>query len=212
MCTLARSPSRRSATILTSPVAKTSSGILRLVSKRLPGSVILPRDARQLHLEHAVVGGQHDEAALGAGHFDRGVEHERQHFVEHAARAERAQAFEQRRQLPDVADRRLLVPFGRRRRRRGVFDQEHDVGAGGAAELDAIAVPQRTLGRNLLAVDERAVAGTAIAQDVSCRWPARSRRDRATRRCPRGARRSRRGGRWRSAACRAARHGCPARR
>ena len=46
--------------------------------------------ARQLHLELGALVRQHDEPALGAGDLDGGVEHERQHFVEHAARAQRA--------------------------------------------------------------------------------------------------------------------------
>ena len=39
--------------------------------------------------------------------------HERQHLVEHAARSERAQAFEQRRHLAEVADGRRRVLLGR---------------------------------------------------------------------------------------------------
>ena len=55
---------------------------------------------------------------------------------------ERAQAFEQARELADVADRGLVMPSddgggGH------VFGQEDHVGAGGAAELNPIAVAQR---------------------------------------------------------------------
>ena len=45
-----------------------------------------------------------------------------------------------------------------------VAGQEHDVGAAGAAELDAIAVRQLVLG-DRLAVDEGAVARALVAQD-----------------------------------------------
>ncbi len=43
MCTLASSPSSRSATMRGSPVRNTSSGIFRLVAKLLPGRVVRPR-------------------------------------------------------------------------------------------------------------------------------------------------------------------------
>ena len=88
----------------------------------MPGSVTRPLRARQLHLElRAVAVGarrQHDEAALGAGHVDRRVEHEREHLVEHAARAERAQAFEQRRELAQIVDRARVRSIGVRAGRR----------------------------------------------------------------------------------------------
>ena len=38
--------------------------------------------------------GQQDEAALGAGHFERAVEHHRQHFVEHTRRPHGAETGE----------------------------------------------------------------------------------------------------------------------
>jgi hypothetical protein len=84
--------------------------------------------------------GQHDEAPLRAGHLDRRVEHERQHVVEHAAAAERTQPVEQRGDLAQIADRggRGLVL-----RRRGVGEQEDQLGAARAPEADAIAVGQR---------------------------------------------------------------------
>ena len=112
VCTLAQTaPSSRSATILSWPVEKTSSGILRLVSKPLPGQRHAARAAGDLELQLVVGVGEHDEPALRAGDLDGRVHHEREHFVEHAARAERAQAFEQRRHLAEVADggRRVLV-------------------------------------------------------------------------------------------------------
>ena len=53
----------------------------------------------------AVGAGQHDERALGAGDLDRRVEHERQHFLQDAARSQRAEALEQRRDLAQVVAR-----------------------------------------------------------------------------------------------------------
>ncbi len=119
---------------------------------------------RQLHLELGAIVRQHDEAALGAGHLDGGVEHERQHLVEHAARAERTKALEQAGQLADVADGGRLMAVGDPRRGH-IFDQKHDVGAGGASELNPIAMLERALG-DLLAVDERAIARSAIFEHV----------------------------------------------
>ena len=104
---------------------------------------------------------QHDEAALGAGDVDRRVEHQRQHFIEHAARAERAQAFEQRRELAQVVDRAGVRSIGVRGPLAG---EEHHVGAAGAAELDAIAVRQLVLG-DRFAVDVGAIAGSLVFQD-----------------------------------------------
>jgi hypothetical protein len=118
----------------------------------------------KLHLQSATIGREHDEAAFGAGHFDGGVQHEREHLVDDAAGAERAEGFEQGGQLADVADGGELLAVGRGRRR--VLDEEPHFGAGGAAELDVIAVAQRAL-RDLLAIDKRAVAGPSIAQDVA---------------------------------------------
>jgi hypothetical protein len=81
----------------------------RLVSNVRPDSVILPRACRELERAFAV--GEHDEAALGAGHLDGRIEHEREVVVEHTARAERAKSVEQRRHLPQLGggvDRALL--------------------------------------------------------------------------------------------------------
>ena len=121
--------------------------------------------ARQLHFEVgarcAGVRRQHDEAALGAGDVDRRVEHEREDLVEHAAGAQRAQALEQRRELPQIVDGAGVRAVGVRRT---VAGQEHHVGAAGATELDAIAVRQLVLG-DRLAVDVGAVARALVAQD-----------------------------------------------
>ena len=82
------------------------SGILRLVSNVRPDSVTLPRARASLNSSCSSRVGQHDEAALGAGDLDGRIEHQRQHFVEHAARSERAQPFEQRGHLPQLGRRR----------------------------------------------------------------------------------------------------------
>ena len=105
-------------------------------------------------------GGQHDEAALGAAHLDRRVQHQRQHVVEHAPGAKGAQAFEQHGNLAEVADRGGRGPLDRRRR---IGQQEDHLRAAGAAQADAVAVHERPLG-DLLAVDVGAVAGIAVAQ------------------------------------------------
>ena len=125
-----------------SPVRKTSSGILRLVAKLPPGSELRPRAARHLELELVGRRRQHDEAALGAADLDGRIEHERQHVVEHAAGAERAEALEERRNLTQVADggRRGLVD-----RRGAVGEQEHHLGAAASPEPDAVAVHQRAV-------------------------------------------------------------------
>ena len=124
-----------------SPVRNTSSGILRLVAKLLPDSVDAAAAARHLELELARRRAEHDEPALGAADLDRRVQHQRQHVVEHAAGAERAQPFEQRGDLPQVADRRRrgLVAGGGA----AVGEQEHHLGAAGPAEPDAVAVRER---------------------------------------------------------------------
>ena len=117
--------------------------------------------ARQFHFQRLSGGGQHDEAAFGAGHVDGGVEHESQHLIEHAARAERAQAFEQRRQLAQVVDGtgvRAVRVHG------SVAGQEHHVGATGAAKLHLVAVRELVLGDGL-AVDVGAVARLLVAQE-----------------------------------------------
>ena len=116
----------------------TSSGILRLVSKSVPGSVCWPRPRASLNSSSFSGVRQHDEAALGAGHLDRRIQHERQHVVEHAAAAERAQAVEQRGNLAQVADRASSSPCPRAGA--GVGEQEHEFGAAAAAEPDAVAV------------------------------------------------------------------------
>jgi hypothetical protein len=82
-------------------------------------------------------------------------------WVDERPLSEGAQAFEQRRHLPDVAHGGAGRRRARGRERR--FRQEHDLGATGAAELHAIAVCQAVLadGRT---VHEGAVARAAVAQ------------------------------------------------
>ncbi len=104
---------------------------------------------------------QHDEATLGARHVDRRIEHQRQHFVEHAARTERAQALEKRGELAEVVDRAGVRSVGVRGALAG---EEHHVGAAGAAELHPVAVRQLMLG-DRLAVDVSAIAGSLVLQD-----------------------------------------------
>ena len=127
-----------------SPVSKTCSGILRLVSNVLPGQRDAPAPAPHLELERAVGAGQHDEPALGPGHLDGRVDHHRQHFVEHAARAQGPQALEQRRDLAQVARRRRGRALGRSRRR--VVETEHHLAFAARPHLDHVVVPQRVLG------------------------------------------------------------------
>ena len=60
----------------------------------------LAAGSHQLQFELLLGIGQHDEAALGARHLDRRVEHQGQHFFEHLARPQRTQPLEQRRHVP----------------------------------------------------------------------------------------------------------------
>ena len=144
------------------PVSNTCSGILRLVSKRLPGSVVRPRARPSLNSSGAALFGfQHDEAALGAAHLDRRIHHQREHIVQHAARAERAQAFEERGHVAQIADRR----GGRRRGGHAglIGQQEHELGAAAAADADGVAGFEHAFGDGL-AVDVGAEARAAIAE------------------------------------------------
>ena len=108
-----------------------------------PDSVDAAAAARHLELELAARARQHDEAALGAADVDRRIQHQRQHVVQHAAGSERAQPFEQRGDLPQIADRGGRRPVDRRRR---VGEEEHHLGAAAAAEADPVAVRQHPLG------------------------------------------------------------------
>ncbi len=138
-----------------------SAGLEALAGEREPAA-----PARDLELQLAGRRRQHDEAALGAGDLERRVHHQREHFVEHAARAESAQPFEQRGHLAQIADgrRRVAIAGGTARRLRGVLEQEHHLGAAAAAESHEIAVLQRVFG-DAFAVDVGAVAAAAIAKD-----------------------------------------------
>ena len=142
------------------PVRNTSRGIFSLVVNDVPDSVVRPRAAGDLELELPFRVGEHHEPALGLGDVERRIHHQRQHLVEHAARAERAQAVEDRGHLPQVGDVGRGVEESRGL---GAVGGEHQLDGVGAAEPDAIAVLEHALG-DLLAVDERAVARAAIAQ------------------------------------------------
>ena len=145
-----------------SPVRNTSSGIFRLVAKLLPGSVVRPRPRAILNSSSPLAGRrQHDEPTLGAADLDGRVQHQRQHVVEDAARAEGAQPLEQDGNLPQIADRRgrgALLGGDR------VGQQEHHLRPARPSEADAVAVRERPLG-DLLPVHIGAVAGVAIAKD-----------------------------------------------
>ena len=176
----------------------------------VPGSVCWRRAARQLELELAVGGRQHDEAALGAGDLDRRIQHQRQHVVEHAAAAERAQAVEQRRDLAQVADRgRGRLVLGRPR----VSASRNTSSAPPAApEPDAVAVRRAAARGDRLAVDVGAVAGLLVADQERRCSRSRSRRGRATPRCRPAADRWSRGGRCRTLPWRSGRSAGRARR
>ena len=114
----------------------------------------------ELELETSCRVGEHDEAALGAGHRDRRVEDQREHLVEHAARSERSQRIEQGGDLVQIA------AGGRRcgkRGRPGMVGQEDEIGAAAPADVDAIPVLEQAF-RDRFTVDERAAAGPAIPQ------------------------------------------------
>jgi hypothetical protein len=131
------------------PVANTVSGIFRLGVEGPSGERDLAARARQLELEDFLAARHHDEATLGAGDLDRRIEHHREHFIEHAARPERAQVLEQRRQLAQLGrggDRAFL------HRRRFVVDEEENLGVAGISQLDLVAVAEDLLARHLDAV------------------------------------------------------------
>jgi hypothetical protein len=107
-----------------------------------------------LELELALRAGEHDERALGAGDFDRGVEHELEHFLQDAAGPEGPEPFEQYRDLTEVvsgAGRGLAGPADLRLTR-----QEHQIGAAAPAQPDPVAGLEVALGGGL-AIDEGAV-------------------------------------------------------
>ena len=116
----------------------------------------------ELELELLLAVRHHDEAALGAGHLDGRVEHHRQHLVEHPARAEGAQVFEQRRHLPQLARRRHRALLHRRRL---VVDEEDDLGVPGLPEPNLIAVRQHPFAM-LFTVDEGAEPRLLVADDA----------------------------------------------
>ena len=198
MCTLARSPSSRSATIFSSPVLNTSSGILRLVLKPLPGMVMRPL-ARASFMSSSLPSAPASMMKPRSAPATSMAASSTSASTSSSTRPEPSarRPFEQRRQLPQIVDRAGVRSIGVRRALAG---QEHHVGAAGAAELHAIAVRQLVLG-DRLAVDVGAVARALVAQDPVAVRPARSRRARATRRCRPAAGRSRCGGRCTAGPC-----------
>jgi hypothetical protein len=126
-----------------------------------PRQGLLPPPARQLELELGFRVGEHDEPALGPGDFNRRIQYQREHIVQHAAAAEGAQAVEKGRDLAEVADgggRRLVLG-------RTVGQEEDQLGAPGAPQADAVAVHQRPIAGDGLVVDEGAVAGLLVPDE-----------------------------------------------
>ncbi len=145
-CASARFPSGRSAITISLPVAKTCSGILRLVSNRAP-----PSD-------------RHDEPALGARDVNRRIHHEGEDLVQHAAAAQAAERLEQRGNLAKSADkaRRTGARSGIRQL---VVHQEEQLCAGRPSDLNPVAVRQTLFG-DLRSVDVGAAARPAVADQV----------------------------------------------
>ena len=118
----------------------------------VPGQRGPAAPAAQLELQVTLWREEHEEPAVRVGDRNRGIDHQRQDMIQHLGRAERSQAVEQRRQLPEVAhrrSRRLLVGVWR------VLDQEGELGL--ASDPDTVPVGKRRLGDRLV-VDERAGA------------------------------------------------------
>ena len=136
---------------------------------------LLAAAAAHLELERAVVAGEHDEAALGAADVDGRVEHQREHVVEHAAGAERPQAFEQARDVAQVADRagrrsRDHRDVERRRRRPGGYaEPTWNTSSAPPVRPSRIDVAglEQPLGGHRVAVDEGAEARVLVAQQVA---------------------------------------------
>ncbi len=120
------------------------------------GQGLLPPAARELELELAAGLGEHDEGALGARHFQRGIEHELEHVLQHASGAERPEPFEQRRHLTQVVARaRRRSP--REALRRVIGAHQDQIGPATTAQAYLVAGLERAVGHRL-AIDERAVA------------------------------------------------------
>jgi len=152
------SSSTRSATMRDSPRAKTSSGILRLILKVCPSSVIR-HAAPHRKFQRAIRSGEHDEAAIGARHVDRGVEHQDEDVVQEVAGAKGAKPFEERRRLThgfDEPSRPGATTSGSCRKTSSTRN---------CVRADAIAFDQQMLARRL-AAHERAVPRPAIVEDV----------------------------------------------
>ena len=208
MCTLARSPSSRSATMRGSPVRNTSSGILRLVAKLPPGSVLRPR-ARAILNSSSSVGAAsmmkpRSAPLTSIAESSTSASTSSSTRPEPSARSPSSSAAIWRRS--PIAVVVALLDGGR-----AVGEQEHHLGAAAAAEPDAVAVHERPLG-DLLAVDVGAVARALVAEEELVVLRRRSRRGRARPRCRPAGDRWFRAGRSRNGPSRSARCGGPARR
>jgi hypothetical protein len=127
--------------------------------ERPPRQRDLATRPRQLELQLTAMR-EHDEAAFGAGNLDRRIEHERQHFIQHTPRAERAQPFEQQRHLAELAGGRNRAALDRR----GIGGRgEHDLGVARLSEAQAVARHEHVVG-DALAVDEGAEARLLVVQ------------------------------------------------
>ena len=201
-CSDDSSSSSRSTPTRGSPVAKTSSGNLRLVSKVVARQRDLVAAARQLELERAAGVGQHDEPALGAAQLDGRIDDQREHLVQHAARSERPQPIEKHGHLVEVGHDRRAPPAAVARRHRA---QKTTCALPASPSRIASPCASRTL-RDPLAVDEGPEARSPVAQDVPVPVPRDLRVVRATRRRHSRPRRCRSGAPgssrpWRSGRC-----------
>ena len=160
MCTLARSPSSRSATMRGSPVRKTSSGILRLVAKLPPGIELRPRDRAILNsssfvgVAASMMNPRSAPLTSIAESSTSASTSSRTRPEPSARRPSRSAAIWRRSPIAVVV---ALSMAGST-----VGEEEHHLGAAAAAEPDAVAVHERALGY-LLAVDVGAVPRALVA-------------------------------------------------
>ena len=143
-------------------MAKTCSGILRLVLKSDASIETASCVTRHAHLQRSLLVGQHDEPALGACRLDCGVENDGEHFVEYALGPHRPQRGKQRRHLAELTDGADAAVFTR-----PTLVHEEDQGRfGGVSALDLIAV-REWLFDHSRAVDVGAVLRLSIPDDVA---------------------------------------------
>ena len=158
-CCPAKSPSRRSATIRSCPVANTSWGIFWLVANDCPDSVTLPR-ARAILNSSSPFGFasmMNPRSAPVASMAESITSTSTSSSTRDEPRL--AEPIEQRRQRAKVDDpgRVAGMRVGR------VVREENQLGTAAAAQADPVAMAQRPLG-DLLVVDERAASRPAILQ------------------------------------------------